>query len=48
MMTEIVSSSSTDDDVARCYNAKANAYLTKPATLPELCEMMKTIEEFWF
>lgn len=43
----MLSSSSSDDDVARCYDAKANAYLTKPGTLTELCDMMKHVEEFW-
>lgn len=44
----MLSSSNTDDDVSRCYDANANAYLTKPCSLPEFCEMMKTLEEFWF
>lgn len=44
----MLSSSSTDDDIARCYNANVNAYLTKPCTLTELCELMKAVEKFWF
>lgn len=44
----MLSSSSTEADIARCYEAEANAYLTKPSTLHELCEIMKEVEEFWF
>lgn len=44
----ILSSSSADDDIARCYDAEANAYLTKPGNLAELTSMMKTVEDFWF
>lgn len=44
----MLSSSSTEEDVARCYDAKANAYLTKPCTLHELCELMEAVNEFWF
>lgn len=44
----MLSSSSSDDDVARYYDAKANATLTKPNSLPELCEMMRVVEEFSF
>lgn len=44
----MLSSSSADDDIERCYDAKANAYLTKPGDLPELTSMMETVEEFWF
>lgn len=44
----ILSSSSTDDDISRCYDAKANAYLTKPENLTELISMMGTVEDFWF
>lgn len=43
----ILSSSSADEDIRQCYAAKANAYLTKPGTLPELTSMMQTVEDFW-
>lgn len=43
----MLSSSSTDDDIARCYDSKANAYLTKPGNLTELISMMKIVEDFW-
>lgn len=44
----MLSSSSTDDDISRCYDAKANAYLTKPGNLTELTSMMQSVEDFWF
>lgn len=43
----MLSSSSTDDDIERCYDAKANAYLTKPRTLTELTSMLQSVEDFW-
>lgn len=43
----MLSSSSTDDDISRCYDAKANAYLTKPESLTKLTSMMQSVEDFW-
>lgn len=39
--------SSDNEDIARCYEADANAYLTKPTDPTEFSEIVKAIEEFW-
>lgn len=47
MPTMIFSSSSHPGDVTRAYQNGANAYLVKPATLPQLESMVKRAFEFW-
>lgn len=44
----ILTSSTARDDVVRCYNANANAYLTKPTTPDEFISLVTAIERFWF
>lgn len=44
----MLSGSRTDDDVVRCYEANANAYLSKPDDLEQLTSMMRAMEDFWF
>lgn len=44
----ILTSSSDGDDVVRCYNADANAYLTKPTGPDDFEELAAQIEQFWF
>lgn len=44
----ILTSSSNGDDVTRCYNADANAYLTKPTGPDEFEGLAAQIEQFWF
>ena len=45
--TLMFSSSAQPEDVERAYRLGANAYLVKPASLPELEEMMRYAYEFW-
>lgn len=44
----ILTSSEAPDDIQRCYNADANAYLTKPDNLDGFVSLLKTVGEFWF
>jgi two-component system, chemotaxis family, response regulator Rcp1 len=41
------SSSELTDDVNRAYDLHANAYVLKPAGLPELCRTLDSILRFW-
>ena len=43
----ILTGSDDADDIARCYEARANAYLTKPSNLDEFVSLVETIERFW-
>ena len=45
--TVLLSSSSRIDDVELGYRLGANAFLTKPATVESMIEMMRAIEAFW-
>lgn len=44
----ILTHSSHDSDIQRCYEAQANAYLTKPADFDELVSLVDSLETFWF
>lgn len=44
----MLTSSRNTDDVARCYNATANAYLTKPTAPADYRSLMEAVERFWF
>lgn len=44
----VVTSSSAREDVERCYDAAANAYLTKPSDPAEFVSLAESIEGFWF
>jgi CheY-like chemotaxis protein len=44
----VLTSSEADEDVARCYDASANAYLAKPTDPSEFVSLAKEIERFWF
>lgn len=43
----MLTSSKTSEDIERCYNAAANAYLTKPADPDEFISQVEEIERFW-
>lgn len=43
----MLTSSEAEEDVARCYSAGSNAYLTKPTTPEGLVSTVEYIEEFW-
>jgi|SRR5664279_2822817 CheY-like chemotaxis protein len=43
----VFSSSSRPDDIARAYDAGANAYLVKPNALADLTAMALALRDFW-
>lgn len=43
----VLTSSDASEDVNRCYDACANAYLTKPMDPMELVSTVEAIERFW-
>lgn len=43
----VLSTSSRDRDVARCYELGANSYVTKPSSMQALDTVMRSIERFW-
>ncbi|MFC6764800.1 response regulator [Natrinema soli] len=44
----MLTSSETDEDIERCYGARANAYLTKPTAPDEYTSLVDSLERFWF
>jgi CheY-like chemotaxis protein len=45
--TIILTTSSAEADIAKCYELHANCYLTKPAQLDEFEAVVKSINDFW-
>ncbi|QSW97935.1 response regulator [Haloterrigena alkaliphila] len=45
--TVVLTSSDATDDIARCYDANASAYLTKPTDLDGFVSLVESIERFW-
>jgi CheY-like chemotaxis protein len=43
-----LTTSTARDDVEFCYDAGANAYITKPASFRELVEILDILGKFWF
>ncbi|MEO6992061.1 MAG: response regulator [Lacunisphaera sp.] len=43
----ILSSSASDDDIAKAYSLGATGYLVKPLHLEELQEIVRAIKDFW-
>lgn len=43
----MLTSSAAPEDVRRCYEATANAYVTKPTHPDELVSLMRAIDQFW-
>jgi CheY-like chemotaxis protein len=44
----VMTTSTARDDVRCCYEAGANAYVTKPATFRKLVDMLDKLTTFWF
>jgi len=44
----ILSTSKAESDVAACYDAHANCFLTKPVALDEFSALAVLIRDFWF
>lgn len=43
----ILTSSRDSEDIARCYDAHANAYVKKPTDPGEFVSLMEAIKQFW-
>jgi two-component system, chemotaxis family, response regulator Rcp1 len=43
----VLTSSTSEEDVARAYNRHANCYITKPVGLDQYFKVVRSIEEFW-
>ncbi len=44
----VLTSSESEEDIARSYELNANAYLTKPVDFDGFIEIVNRMEEFWF
>ncbi len=44
----VLTTSNAEEDVRRCYELGANAYITKPMTFEGLVMVMRTLTTFWF
>ncbi|MEW6169128.1 MAG: response regulator [Pseudomonadota bacterium] len=44
----VLSTSKAESDVAACYEAHANCYLTKPVDIVEFGRLVELIRDFWF
>lgn len=44
----MLTGSEASDDIAQCYDANANAYLSKPSGPDEFSDLMAAVETFWF
>jgi CheY-like chemotaxis protein len=44
----VLTTSNAEEDVRRCYDLGANAYITKPMTFEALVVVMKRLSQFWF
>jgi CheY-like chemotaxis protein len=44
----VLTSSKSEEDVAKSYGLHANCYITKPVDFAKFIEVVRTINEFWF
>ncbi len=44
----VLTTSRSDDDVARAYDLHANGYIPKPVDMDHFVEVIRRIENFWF
>ena len=44
----ILTSSNAETDIRKCYEAQANAYITKPVDIEKYFSLVKHLNEFWF
>src|SRR5277367_810801 len=45
--TLILTTSASDEDIAKCYQLQANCYLTKPVQLDAFDNLVKSVNDFW-
>ncbi len=44
----ILTTSQSDDDVAKCYKLQASCFVTKPIDLEKFVDVIRSLDEFWF
>ena len=44
----VLTTSQSEEDIARSYDLKANCYVTKPVDFDDFVRVIKSIDEFWF
>lgn len=44
----VLTSSQSEEDITRCYELSANAYLTKPSDHRDFVSLVQAVESFWF
>lgn len=44
----VLTSSESEEDIAKSYELNANAYLTKPVDFDGFIDIVTTLEDFWF
>jgi len=44
----VLTTSKADEDIIRAYKLSANAYITKPANIGGLAQVVEAIHSFWF
>lgn len=44
----VLTTSKSEEDVARSYGLHANCYITKPVDFPKFVDVVRSINEFWF
>jgi len=44
----VFTSSRSDEDILRCYELGANAFIAKPEEVEQFSNVVKVIEDFWF
>jgi CheY-like chemotaxis protein len=44
----VMTTSTSKEDVSHCYDLGANSYITKPAAMSDLVQMIRSLGEYWF
>lgn len=43
----VLTTSQADQDIRRCYDLGANAFITKPVDIDQFFDVVRTVEQFW-
>ncbi len=44
----VLTTSRQDNDIAQCYDAGANSYVVKPASVEQIMKLVHALENYWF
>jgi CheY-like chemotaxis protein len=44
----VMTTSNSKEDVSHCYDLGANSYITKPAAMSDLVQMIQSLGKYWF